>query len=201
MKLFLSIFLFLFMPAVALASGGNGNAPADVAVAAISYTKMQTATFEIFDYEGDTEVDNLGIDFSDLDFISYVGSVAATTVALVSDKAALTIWVVIFIALLAMIWLLSIVMNRRMDAQLREAVRDLPSNEQLFELADDRTEYQQLVSERDREIRVRQARVRGNRLTERISRSRLFGGVRGIYQTGGSVHRLSRGGGDFRRRR
>lgn len=195
----LVLLLILVTPAHAGASGGitkHGETE-------ITYTKMQTSTFdfEILDYNQPTLVDDLGLDFTQTDFVNSMGSIAVTIIALVSEYALLSSIVLVVIAILAMIWLLGIVLNRRMDAQLRAATADLPTNEQLFELADDQSEYRSLVAGRDREISLRRENIRSNRFTERISRSRLFAPIRGTYRTGGGVHRLSRGGGGFRRRR
>ena len=179
MRLLFAVLLFLLTPALALASGGD-SLPDETT---IGYTKVQTSTFdfEIFDYDQPTLVDDLGIDFTDVDFINYVGSIAATVVALVSEYALLSSIVVVVIALLVMIYLLSVVMNRRMEAQLRD----------INELADDREEFNQLVGELDE-----------RRLSRRIARSRVgrvFGGVRDVYRIGGDIRRGSGSVRGFRR--
>lgn len=164
-----ALFLFLVTPALSLAGGGVTK----TSETNITYTKMQTSTFdfEVFDYEQPTLVDDLGLDFTETSFVNMVGSISVTLMALVSEYALLSSLVLVVIAILAMIYVLSVVMNRRMEAQLRD----------INELADDREEFNQLVREADE-----------RRFSRRLARSRvgrIFGGVRDAYHIGGDIRR------------
>jgi len=119
-----ALVIILLFPGIAFASGGETAIPTDRPL--LTYTMAQTSpyTFEIIDYSS-ADTEDLSVDLFQVSFVNMVGSIAVTLMALVSEHALLSSVVLIVLAILAMIWVFSVVINQRIDTQLKELGPDL----------------------------------------------------------------------------
>lgn len=105
-----ALILLIALPAQALA-----------APPAIQQTQVATATtgyeFNPIDYTQTTEAEGL-IDLGSNEFINQTGSMAVTVVAMVSEQAGLSIYILLLLTVLAVVFLFAWLYGRRIDAQL-----------------------------------------------------------------------------------
>ena len=136
MRFLLAALLFLVINSSAAA---HGEFTKTFEPTEITWTMAQTLpyTFDPIDYtSGDTE--DLDISFGDEPFINSVGSIAITIVQMVSEYALLSAIVLALLCILAMIWVYSIVVNQRIDTQLREINPDLEISQREIEASEGR---------------------------------------------------------------
>jgi len=108
--------------------------PAHQALAAppvIQHTQVATSTtgynFSTIDYDQPTDIDGL-IDLSSNDFINQTGSMAITVVTIVSEQAGLSIYMLLLLSVLTVVFLFTWLYNRRVDAQSVPVDADTDTN-------------------------------------------------------------------------
>ncbi len=128
MKYIYALLLFFISAAPALAAG-----PAE-----LQYTPAQTGTyhFEVIDWHN-AAAENLNISLTEPGFINWIGSVGITVMALVSENILLSSLVLVIIVSLAVVFMMTVVANEKISADISDMTTDVELSESLARITKD----------------------------------------------------------------
>jgi len=139
-RLLFALVLFFVLPGYALAAN-----PGE-----LTYSPSITSpySFEIIDYSSAQTEKITGADFYAASFINLTGSIGLTLIALMSENIVLSALTVVVIITLALVFMFSVIANRKIDANISDMTTDIELNQSLADLTSDDERKEFLSKER-----------------------------------------------------